>query len=99
NGDGDAADDVVEVYQVGLPGWTNTGRAGDFITAVGNRVAFIMPEDKQGSDLNGDEDGNDRVADVWDPATGVRNIGIAAADVVLGAEAGTTCGTRQLLAI
>jgi hypothetical protein len=53
--------------------------------------------------MNGDEDGNDRVADLYDAGTGVRGVGIAAADVVLGDLANTTCNglpvTRQLLAI
>src|SRR6185503_7068653 len=103
NADGDIDDDVVEVYSVAGATWTNTERAGDFISAVGTRVAFITPEDKQGSDMNGDEDGNDRVADLYDAGTGVRGVGIAAADVVLGDLANTICNdqpvTRQLLAI
>jgi len=99
NADGDAADDVVQVYSVAGASWTNTGRAGDALAAVGTRVAFITPEAAQGGDVNGDGDSDDRVADLYDAGTGVRGVHVAAADVVLGAASGTSCGPRQLLAI
>jgi Tol biopolymer transport system component len=81
NGDGDAADAVVEVHDVSagagacaLPTtnatWTNLGQAADSIAVSGALVAFITPEAAQhNSDINGDGDPTDRVLQVYDAGT------------------------------
>lgn len=73
DGDGDAADTVVQTHRVGDPPfqWANVAQAADRIGACGSRVAFITPEAAQGADLNGDGDATDRVLQIYEPATGV----------------------------
>jgi hypothetical protein len=101
NGDGDDDDDVVAVYP--LPGgpWTNVGQAADTLTVKGTRVAFLTPEGAQNeTSLNVDGDPDDRVAQLYDVGgADLRNVAVAAEDVVLGDASGTVCGQRQLLAI
>ncbi len=101
NGDLDPDDDVVAVYP--LPGgpWANVGEAADTLVVNGSRVAFLTPESAQGgTSLNVDGDPDDRVAQLYDVGgAGLRNVAVAAEDLVLGAAGGTVCGPRQLLAI
>lgn len=101
NGDGDADDDVLQVYSVGGAAWTSTAQAADVVAISGDRVAFVTPEAQQGAgSLNADTDADDRVAQVYDAAAAsLRNLGIAAEDLVLGDASGTVCGPRHLVAI
>ncbi len=107
NGDGDADDDVLHVYDVAGMAWTNVGRAADALVASADRVAFIVPERAQGTapldggdSLNGDADPDDRVAHVFDADTAsLLNLGEAAEELVLGDASGTVCGPRHLVAI
>ncbi len=112
NGDGDAADTVVEVHDVSagagacaLPSsnaiWINTAQAADSVAVSGNVVAFLTPEAAQGgANLNGDGDATDRVLQIYEPGgPGLTNVGQAAEDFVLGDAASSTCGPVQLIAI
>ncbi|MBY0277560.1 hypothetical protein K2Z84_19680 [Candidatus Binatia bacterium] len=101
NGDGDADDDVLQVYSIAGAAWTNTAQAADAVAISGNRVAFVTPEAAQGAgSLNGDADADDRIAQVYDAAAAsLRNVGIAAEELVLGDATGTVCGPRHLVAI
>ena len=101
NGDGDAVDTVLAARLLSGGPLASTGRAADTLTVVGSRIGFVTPEAAQGGvSLNGDGDATDRVAGLYDVTTAtVRQLGVAASDVVLGAASGTVCGPRQLLAI
>ena len=103
NGDGDADDQVLQVYSVAGAAWTSTAQAADAVAISGDRVAFVTPEAAQGAgSLNGgaDADADDRVAQVYDAAAAsLRNLGIAAEELVLGDASGTVCGPRHLVAI
>jgi len=100
NADADASDDVLHVRALGAGAWTNVARAADAFAVSGSRVAFLVPEAAQkASDLNGDKDELDRVVHVYGHAEfAAKSLKIAAEELVLGAPAGTACGTRQLLA-
>jgi Tol biopolymer transport system component len=84
NGDGDTKDGVAQVHPISGGTWTSTGFAADTIGFCGSVLAFITPEGAQGaSDLNGDGDHEDRVLQLYVPATGIRiNIGQAAEEFV-----------------
>jgi hypothetical protein len=80
NGDGDATDLVVHVWEAGT-GTRNLGLAsvGYLVVLDSGVLAFRVLEDGQGgTDLNGDGDDDDAAMYVWDPATGARNLGISA---------------------
>ena len=100
NGDGDATDGVLHVRGIGEAAWTNVARAAEAPVVSGSRVAFVVPEAAQkGTDLNGDRDALDRVVHVYGHGEfTARSLKVAGADLVLGDAAGTSCGTRQLLA-
>lgn len=86
NEDGDGLDEVLHVHPASGAGvWTNTKTAADAVAAVGQYVAFSTPEAASGSDLNGDNDQNDRVIQVYDVAMQeVVTVGEPAEDFVLG---------------
>ncbi len=71
NGDNDMSDNVVEVHRLADPPtvWANVGQAADRLGACGGRVAFITPEAAQSADRNADGDQDDRVLQLYDPAT------------------------------
>lgn len=74
NGDGDALDRVVHVYDAGTGLTTNTGIATGFLarpTLGGRRVAFLASELEQGADLDGDGDASGFVLHVFDADTGL----------------------------
>jgi Tol biopolymer transport system component len=100
NGDGDAADDVLEVRAIGDTAWTNVARAAEAMVVSGSRVAFLVPEAAQkNADLNGDRDALDRVVHVYGHGeVAAKSLKVAGDDLVIGDEAGTSCGTRQLVA-
>ncbi len=80
NGDGDAADLVVQVWEAGA-GTRNLGLAsiGDLVALDSGVLAFRVLEDGQGgTDLNADGDDDDAAMYVWDPTHGARNLGISA---------------------
>jgi hypothetical protein len=69
NGDGDTADEVLEVYNAATGTTTNLGLAiasGGFGLSAG-LVAFCASESDQGVDLNGDGDTSDGVPFIWHP--------------------------------
>jgi len=73
NRDGDADDDIVQVYTLGaarpLVSLARDGSGG--VVVSGGKVAFACSEDSQAHrDLNADKDADDTVAQVYDP---VRN--------------------------
>jgi hypothetical protein len=91
NGDGDTDDRVLHVRDI-RTGATRNLRLALFansaspypspeLAVAGNRVVFRVWESGQGVDLNGDGDIDDRVAHVYDAATGaVTNVGLATPD-------------------
>ena len=103
NGDGDTDDDVLQVYSIAGAAWTSTAQAADAVAISADRVAFVTPEAQQGAvSLNGgaDADADDRVAQVYDAAAAsLRNLGVAAEELVLGDASGTVCGPRHLVAV
>ncbi len=81
NGDGDAADFVLQVFDwsTGLVRNTGLEASGGFRMAS-RYIAFTVLESRQGGlDLNGDGDATDLVQHVYDAETGVAtNLGLAA---------------------
>ncbi len=78
NGDGDAFDAVLHVYDAANGVLTNVGVAAQSAEIHGSSVAFGAWEDRQGTDLNGDGDTSDFVLHVYDASTGVTtNVGVA----------------------
>lgn len=80
NGDGDALDYVLHVYEEATGRMINTGlAAGGRVHTIGSQLAFAVSERAQaGTDFNGDGDANDKVIHLFDLATGVsENLGIA----------------------
>ncbi len=70
NGDGDAADSVLHVFDPATSTATNTGLASGFITPASGWLAFSVSESAQGgTDLNGDGDALDMVGHLFDPAS------------------------------
>ncbi|MEM7418072.1 MAG: hypothetical protein AAF389_21465, partial [Gemmatimonadota bacterium] len=96
NGDSDMDDFVVHLNDTatGTSGtWQNLFLAADEVQAVGDYVAFTVPEADQGAALNGDGDQLDRVLHVYDAAgqpvafldeTGAPRFNPAVEDFVLG---------------
>ena len=84
NGDGDANDFVLAVYDAATNTTANVGLAvldfGDEPQVDGNRVALLVNESAQGGlDRNGDSDANDSVLAVYNAATNTTaNVGLAA---------------------
>ena len=71
NGDGDAIDSVVHVYDASTGLTTNTGFVGNG-SMDGNLVVFEVSESLQGNiDLNGDGDTLDSIVHVYDHTTGL----------------------------
>lgn len=79
NGDGDQADLVLQVLHVASGTTTNTGLEGDAdLRADGPYLAFGAFESVAGSDLNGDGDQIDRVAQLLHlPTASATNTGLA----------------------
>ncbi|MGH9391804.1 MAG: hypothetical protein ACRD1Z_19555, partial [Vicinamibacteria bacterium] len=81
NGDGDATDFVLQVFDwsTGLVRNTGLEASGGFRMA-GRYIAFTVLESRQGgTDLNGDGDTADLVQHIYDAETGVAtNLGLAA---------------------
>ncbi|MCI0636987.1 MAG: hypothetical protein L0206_24190 [Actinobacteria bacterium] len=93
NGDGDAADTVVElnpVASVGSGSWTapSPPQAAESVDVVGNVVAFLTDEASQGATgthLNSDGDKVDLVLQLWNAGSStLTNVGEAAEEFVLG---------------
>lgn len=91
NGDGDADDLVLKVYDlddlvpVNCAAWTNVEQAADTVQALGSWIAFSTPEGAQQADLNGDGDQSDRVMQLYHPSTAtLTNLGHAVEEFVLG---------------
>jgi hypothetical protein len=82
NGDGDAFDAVLHVYDAATATLTNVGLAVSAVEASADLVAFTVGEASQGGvDRNGDGDVLDQVLHVLDPTTGiVTNVGQEAGD-------------------
>ncbi|MBW3540207.1 MAG: hypothetical protein KY476_08050 [Planctomycetes bacterium] len=79
NGDGDANDLVLHVFDAGAGTTTNLGLDGGFVIQLdGNLLAFVVNEARQGgADLNGDGDARDLVQHVYDASTGTTtNLGL-----------------------
>jgi len=64
------AGSVVEAYRTSTMTWAPPGEAADTIAACGGLFAFLTPEALQGANRNGDSDPDDRVLQLYDPATG-----------------------------
>jgi cysteine-rich repeat protein len=69
NGDGDAADRVLHLYDAARARLTPVGQAVTDFVLEGSLVAFRTPEAGQGVDLNGDGDLDDAVLQVFDTRT------------------------------
>jgi len=99
NGDSDADDRVLHVWDVAGAAWTNVGQAADAAWVSGDRVAFVTPEsDQNATMLNPDGDTSDRVAQLWN-AGALTNLEQAVVELVLGDATGTACGARHLVAL
>ncbi len=91
NGDSDTDDFVLQVHKIDPAStvWTNVGQAADSVQACGSVFAFTTPEGLQGtatSGLNGDGDRDDRVLQIYKPASGqLVNVGWAADEFVCNA--------------
>jgi hypothetical protein len=81
NGDGDASDSVLHVFDAARGTTTNVGLAEGGHQLEGDRVAFGVLEAAQGSsDLNGDGDADDLLLHVFDAARGTTtNVGLHSA--------------------
>ncbi len=93
NGDGDADDNVLHVYDPFRRATTNTGLDHVAMVGVGNLIALAVSESLAGKDLNGDGDISflDRVVHVFDPATGaLTNTGFAHGSLIVAV--GTAIG-------
>ncbi len=85
NGDGDRSDAVMAVLDARTGEITNLGLAvgsllerPETIAFDGSLLAFVVHEEFQGADLNGDGDQDDLVPHVWDAEDGsVTNLGLA----------------------
>jgi hypothetical protein len=78
NGDGDAVDTVFHAYDADTGVTTNLQLAA-FISAVridAGRALLQVEESRQGADLNGDGEMNDRVLHIYDAASGLTNTGL-----------------------
>lgn len=67
--------------------WTPSNQAAESVTFCGSMIAFVTPESVQNANLNGvttgDIDMNDRILQIFNPATGdVMNTGHSAVDFV-----------------
>jgi hypothetical protein len=79
NGDGDASDFVIQVYDVAASSTTNLGLAISALQVDGGPLALVVDEADQGVDLNGDADTTDGVAHVYDlGSAAMTNLGLAA---------------------
>jgi hypothetical protein len=77
NGNGNAFDDVLHVFDRRTHAVTNLGLAGFPMACNSGFAALGVGEFAQGSDLNGDGDLEDCVVHVYDSSTGVtRNLGL-----------------------
>jgi len=99
NGDGDAFDYVLHVYDADQRVLTNTRCAIaywlDAIRASGSSSAYLVWEGGQGMDLNGDEDLEDAVLHVYDASTNeTRNVGVGVEPVCFFVgHGGSNCST------
>jgi Tol biopolymer transport system component len=85
NGDGDMDDTVAQVQAISGGGWANSNEAADSVQVCGAVVVFITPESAQGADRNGDGDQDDRVLQLFNPASSTLiNVGQAAEEFVCG---------------
>jgi hypothetical protein len=114
NGDVDADDTVVMVYNLNDPvpascgGWSNLAQAADTLQVRGALAAFITPEGAQGSgggtNLNGggppppDSDKSDRVVQVYDFDTSTTSNLARAAEEFVLGTTPVTCGQSVLVA-
>jgi len=88
NGDGDAGDSVLQLYDVPSATKSNTALATGKPLVGSGFVAFSVSETEQGVDLNSDGDTGDHVAHVWDLPSGTPiNLGYAGG---IGPVLGTT---------
>ncbi|RMD83332.1 MAG: hypothetical protein D6815_06850 [Candidatus Dadabacteria bacterium] len=69
NGDGDASDRVLQLYDGATATRTNTGAPVEELAAAGHLVALRTSEAAAGVDLNGDGDTSDFVLQVYDVAS------------------------------
>jgi len=81
--DGDETDGVLAVRARSGGAWTNVGQAAEDLRACGPVFAFLTREaDQNATSLNGDADDDDRVVQLYVPATGVLiNTGQAANEI------------------
>ncbi len=81
NGDGDTTDSIAQAFDLTTRKATSTGQdASQGILAGSSRIAFLTDEAAQSKrDLNGDQDADDLVAQLFDPKTAkVTNLRLAA---------------------
>lgn len=89
NGDGDARDSVVHVYDLATGLVQNTGLASGITYVVGGSVVFWVSESSQGRDLNSDLDTADYILHTLDPTTALTtNLGLAVRNAELRAQDG-----------
>lgn len=91
NGDGDVQDGkILHLLPVGTLSTTNVGIVADDLRASEDLLAFVVPEEDQGStDLNGDGDLDDEILHVFNMLTGqIVNLGFSS-----GSAGGNTCAT------
>jgi hypothetical protein len=86
NGDGDALDTVLRVFDAGTGQFLPQAEVAATSGAVaGGRIAILTPETEEGGfDGNGDDDFDDHIAQLFDgPLQTLRNLGLAAGDIAL----------------
>ena len=90
NGDGDTSDSIVAVWDHTTGAVDNVGLAATTVDGLSDgRLAVVTSESGQGhTDLNGDGDTKDKVAEVWGRGTALLNTQTAALDVVPAAAGG-----------
>lgn len=70
NGDGDAKDNVLHVFDLAARTVTRTGLAGEEVQIWGTSACLLTPEEEGQRDLNGDGDIGDKIFQVYDTKTG-----------------------------
>ncbi len=69
NGDGDATDRVLQIYDLGSSQLINVGQSAEEFVAGGRSVGFRTRESEQSADLNGDADTADDIFQLFDYET------------------------------
>ena len=98
NGDGDALDSVLRVFDAGLGQFLAQAEVAATNGSIADgRIAFLTPETEEGGfDGNADGDFDDHIAQLFDASQGVlRNLGVAATDIALSSTDVCICASEE----